>query len=243
MVDTLPFRPLKTFPALGGRWGRQPQKIRREVKATPALGQQVRSPPPHRKKCPRPSCSGLRGPSPPPHPRCRGVSQASGPGKAGIGAPGRQHLALIAPSTRSGAALATRSRPSGKGPAPRGPAVRFPCISAPPLSRTPASLAEAPAPPARPSVPPGRPAPGLHLPARTARPLLRPPVPAAAAALAAAAGPGDGAGPPRFPHPVPRPVMARPVVVHTSGIGPGRVQAPPSGLPLATGFPSLRPVT
>lgn len=193
-MSTLPFRPLKTFPALGGRWGRQLQKIspRSEGDTSPGPADPIPTTPPQEVP------GDLRSLAPPPHPRCPGVSQAAGPGKAGTGAPGRQHLALT-PSTRSGAALATRSRPSGEGPAPRGPAGRFPCISAPPLSRTPASLAEAPAPPARPAGPGSSPS----VPHRT--PLLRPPVPAAAAALAAAAGPGDGAGPPRFPHPVPRP--------------------------------------
>lgn len=103
---------------------------------------------------PAPGCGARR--LPPSHPRCQGISQAAGSGKTGTGAPGRLHLALSAPRTRSGAALASRFGPAVKGPSSGGPALaalQFPSISAPPLARTPASpAASLPAPPTRPQV-------------------------------------------------------------------------------------------
>lgn len=244
MVYTLPFRPLKTFPDLGGRWGGNPQKSSPESEGDTSAGPAGPVPTTPLQEVPTTFLRRDAGPRrlPLPHPHRQGISQAAGSGKTGTRAPGRLHLALRAPRTRSGAALASRFGPAAKGPSSGGPALARPLLPKhlgsshhpdPPSITGCNSQPRRPGPRSSPSVP-------HHT------PLLRPPVPAAAAALAAAAGPGDGAGPPRFPHPAPRPGPPRPGPPrrgHTSGIGRGAPQAPPPDLPLARSFPRSRPVT
>lgn len=90
-----------------------------------------------------------------PIPAARASARPQVQGRLGQGRPAGSTW----PSARLAPAAAPPWQP-GLGPAarglrpavPRSPAFRFPCIPAPPLARTPASLAEAPAPPARPQV-------------------------------------------------------------------------------------------
>lgn len=145
----MPFRPLETFPALGGRCRGKPQRSslgsEGDTSAEPAGP--IPSTPPHEVPA-----TFLRR-APPPHPRCQGVSKAAGP----------LHLALSAPSTRSGSALASRFGPAAKGRSPGGPALACPLVarhlgSSPLLDPSIAGRSPRPAGPAL----------GLHLPARTA---------------------------------------------------------------------------
>lgn len=166
MVYTLPFRPLKTFPDLGGRWGGNPQKSSPESEGDTSAGPAGPVPTTTLQEVPTTFLRRDAGPRrlPLPHPHRQGISQAAGSGKTGTRAPGRLHLALRAPRTRSGAALASRFGPAAKGPSSGGPALARPLLPKhlgsshhpdPPQHHR----LQPPAPPARPQVFTFRPAP------------------------------------------------------------------------------------
>lgn len=149
----MPFRPLKTFPALGGRWGGKPQR------SLPGSEGDTRAEP--------------AGPIPT-IPTTTFLRRAAGPSTSTPSRlPGRQpgrrsgegwdrrtrsvHLALRAPSTRSGAAQASRFGPAAKGLSPIGPALACPLVaehlgSSPRRDPSITGCRPRPAPPARPQV-------------------------------------------------------------------------------------------